>query len=95
MDIEGVHNCTKLRYNKEKAAREAKERQKQDEEEREERERDKKRSVKVYKNKKKSSEYQQPPKLEELRTGEWRLLEEDMEVIPGGSEEQVAPHRID
>ncbi len=95
MDMEGVDKCTKLRYNKDKAAREAKERRKQEEEEereereREERERDKKRKEKAHKGKKKSSEYQQPLKLEALRPGEWRLMEEDLEVVPSGADEQV------
>lgn len=92
MGMNGVGQCTKLRYNREKAAREAKERQKQQEEEereeREERERDKKRKGKMPM-KKKHSEYQQPPTLEPLKPGEWRCMEQDMEILPGGSEEQV------
>ena len=92
MGMNGVEKCTKLRYNREKAAREAKEKQKQQEEEereeREERERDKKRKGKMP-TKKKHSEYQQPPTLEPLKPGEWRCMEQDMEILPGGSEEQV------
>ena len=95
MDLEGVEKCTKLRYNKERAAREAKEKQKQEEEEerelREEREREKRRKEKFAKSKKKNGEYQQPPMLEELHKGEWRCLEDDMEIVAGGSEEQVIP----
>lgn len=91
MEMEGVEQCTKLRYNKERAAREAKEQHKlEEEEEREDRERDKKRKEKMPKAKKgRSSEYQQPPMLEQLKPGQWRCMEDDMEVVPGSSEEQV------
>ena len=92
MGMAGIEKCTKLRYNKEKATREAKEKQKQQEEEereeREEREREKKRRDKMPK-KKKHSEYQQPPTLEPLKPGEWRCMEEEMQIVPCGSEEQV------
>lgn len=93
MEMEGVEKCTKLRYNKERAAREAKEQHKLEEEEEKE-EREKKRKEKVPKAKKgRSSEYQQPLMLEELKPGQWRCMEDDMEVVPGASEEQVMPMR--
>ena len=94
MDMEGVQSCSKLRYNKEKAAREAKEKQRQEEEEqremRAEREREKQQRMKKVKSRKKSGEYTEPPPLEELKLGEWRCLEDDIEVVACGSEDQVS-----
>ena len=98
MEMDGVEKCKRLRYNKDKAAKETKQKKKQEEEEereeRDERERDKKRKDKTPKTKKKISDYQQPPMLEELKLGEWRCMEDDMEVMPCGSEDVVIFDKI-